>query len=194
MQAGTPMRKAAGSIFRRPQPGSKFIAPRLNPAMAFLTPMFERRQVRPLELCEQSQLRFFRNGAGMPLYGSFSNTPRFDRLKIAPQFGAVLSDLVASFATIQLCKQRVCKLAPRDPQQFLQAVYGAEQIVWRCHPPVAFEMDEGNVLRRIKPDSRYRRNAPVVFGPAVAFRVFRQGHNRKGQPPQVCHKPEFPRG
>ncbi len=74
----------------------------------------------------------------MPLYRSFSNAPRFDRLEIAPQFGAVLSDLVASFATIDWCEQRICKLAPRDPQQFLQAVYGAEQIVWRCHPPGRF--------------------------------------------------------
>jgi hypothetical protein len=83
----------------------------------------------------------------MPLQGSFSHAPRFDRLEIAPQFGAVLSDLVASFATIEWCEQRICKLAPRDPQQFLQAVYGAEQIVWRCHPLVAFEIDEGNVLK-----------------------------------------------
>jgi hypothetical protein len=90
----------------------------------------------------------------MSLQGSFSHAPRFDRLEIAPQFSAVLPDLVASFATIEWCEQRICQLAPRDPQQFLQAVYGTEQIVWRCHPPVAFEIDEGNVLRRIKPDSR----------------------------------------
>src|SRR5258707_12612709 len=85
------------------------------------------------ELCEKSQLRLVRSGAGMP-HRSFSNAPRFDRLEIAPQFGAVLSDLVAGFATIERREQRICKLAPRDPQQFLQAVYGAEQIVWRCHP------------------------------------------------------------
>jgi hypothetical protein len=59
----------------------------------------------------------------------------------------VLPDLVASFATIEWREQRICKLAPRDPQQFLQAVYGTEQIVWRCHPLVAFEIDEGNVLK-----------------------------------------------
>ncbi len=108
----------------------------------------------------------------MPLHRSFSNAPRFDRLEITPQFSAVLSDLVAGFAMIEWCEQRVCKLAPCDPQQFLQAGYGAEQIVWRCHPPVAFEIDEGNVLRRIKPDSHYRRNASVVFSPAVAFGGF----------------------
>jgi hypothetical protein len=55
--------------------------------------------------------------------------------------------LVASFATIEWREQRICQPAPRDPQQFLQAVYGTEQIVWRCHPPVAFEIDEGNVLK-----------------------------------------------
>src|SRR5437667_8043700 len=85
----------------------------------------------------------------MPLYRSFAKAPRFDRFEITPQFSAVLPDLVASFATIEWCKQRICKLAPRDPQQFLQAVYGAEQIVWRCHPSGAFERDEGNVLQRI---------------------------------------------
>jgi hypothetical protein len=90
----------------------------------------------------------FRNGAGMSLQGSFSNTPRFDRLKIAPQFSAVLSDLVASFATIEWCKQRVCKFAPRDPQQFLQSVHGTDSIVWRCHPPVAFEVNEATFCER----------------------------------------------
>jgi hypothetical protein len=97
----------------------------------------------------------------------------------------VLSDLVASFATIEWCKQRVCKFAPRDPQQFLQAVYGAEQIVWRCHPPVAFEIDEGNVfceglslIRAIAETPRW------CFGPAVASRVFRQGHNSKSVSPR----------
>ena len=74
----------------------------------------------------------------MPLYRSFSNAPHFDRLEIAPQFGVVVSDLVAGFATIERCEQRICKLAPRDPQQFLQAVYGTERIVWRCHPPGRF--------------------------------------------------------
>ena len=88
----------------------------------------------------------------MSLQGSFSHAPRFDRLEIAPQFSAVLPDLVASFATIEWREQWICQLAPRDPQQFLQAVYGTEQIVWRCHPPVAFEIDEGNIFR-IKPDS-----------------------------------------
>ncbi len=87
------------------------------------------------ELCEKSQLRLVGSGAGMPLYRSFSNAPHFDRLEIAPQFGVVVSDLVAGFATIERCEQRICKLAPRDPQQFLQAVYGTEQIVWRCHTP-----------------------------------------------------------
>ncbi len=70
----------------------------------------------------------------MPLHGSFSKAARFDRLEITPQFSAVLSDLVASFATIEWCEQRICKLAPRDPQQFLQAIDGTKQIVWPCHP------------------------------------------------------------
>ena len=74
----------------------------------------------------------------MLLYRSFAKAPRFDRLEITPQFSAVLPDLVASFATIEWCEQRVCKPAPCDPQQFLQAGYGAEQIVWRCHPPGRF--------------------------------------------------------
>ncbi len=129
----------------------------------------------------------------MLLYRSFSKAPRFDRLEITPQFSAVLPDLVASFATIEWCEQRVCKLAPSDPQLFLQAGYGAEQIVWRCHPPVAFEIDEGNVLPRIKPDSHYRRNASVVFSPARPFGGFRRGRNSKSvRSPQVCHNPEFP--
>jgi hypothetical protein len=70
----------------------------------------------------------------MSLQGSFSHATRFDRLEIAPQFSAVLPDLVASFATIEWREQRICQLAPRNPQQFLQAIYGTEQIVWRCHP------------------------------------------------------------
>jgi hypothetical protein len=85
----------------------------------------------------------------MRLYRLISSAPGFDRLEITPQFSAMLSDLAASFATIDWCEQRICKLAPRDPQQLLQSVYGTEQFVWRCHSPVAFEIDEGNVLRRI---------------------------------------------
>ena len=96
----------------------------------------------------------------MSLQGSFSHAPCFDRLEIAPQFSTVLPDLVASFATIEWRELRICQLTPGDPQQLLQAVYGTVQIVWRCHPSVAFEIDEGNVLRRIKPDSHSRRNAP----------------------------------
>ena len=129
----------------------------------------------------------------MPLYRSFAKAPRFDRFEITPQFSAVLPYLVASFATIEWSEQRVCKLAPSDPQQFLQAGYGAERIVWRCHPPVAFEIDEGNVLRRIKPDSHYRRNASVVFSPTRPFGVFRRGRNSTLiRSSQACHNPEFP--
>ena len=129
----------------------------------------------------------------MPLYRSFAKAPRFDRFEITPQFSTVLPDLVASFAAIEWCEQRVCKLGPCDPQQFLQAGYGAERIVWRCHPPVAFEIDEGNVLRRIKPDSHYRRNASVVFSPTRPFGVFRRGRNSTLiRSSQVCHNPEFP--
>jgi hypothetical protein len=129
----------------------------------------------------------------MPLCRLVSKAACFDRLQITPQFSAVLSDLVASFATIEWCEQRVCKLAPCDPQQFLQAGYGSEQIVWRCHPPVAFEIDEGNVLRRIKPDSHCRRNVSLVFSAAVAFGSFSsRAQQQIGPPPQVGRNPGFP--
>jgi hypothetical protein len=96
--------------------------------------MFEGCEGGRFELCEKSQLRFFRRAAGMPLYRSLPKAPCFDRLEIAPQVSAVLSDLVASLATIEWREQRVRQSAPCDSQQFLQSVYGAEQIVWRCHP------------------------------------------------------------
>jgi hypothetical protein len=101
----------------------------------------------------------------MRLYRSFASAPGFDRLEITPQFSAMLSDLIASLATIDRCEQRICKLAPRDPQQFLQSVHGTEQFVWRCHPPVAFEIDEGNVLRRII----LIRTIGETLGPTIAF-------------------------
>ena len=53
------------------------------------------------ELSKKAQLRFFRSGVGMLRWRPFSRAARFERLEMTPQFGTVLSDLVASFATIE---------------------------------------------------------------------------------------------
>jgi len=134
---------------------------------------FDEREAR-FELCEKSQLRFFRSGTGIPVHRLLSDAPCFDRLEITPQLSAVLSDLVASFATIKWREQRVCKLAPGDPQQFLQSVYGAEQIVWRCHPG-RFRNRRRQRFVKDKPDSHDRRNAGAVPDPAVASGFFVKG-------------------
>ena len=54
-----------------------------------------------LILTKKAQLRFFRSGVGMLPRRPFSRAARFERLEMTPQFGTVLSDLVASFATIE---------------------------------------------------------------------------------------------
>jgi hypothetical protein len=51
----------------------------------------------------------------------------FDQHKLTPQFGTMLIDLIARFAALERCEQRVCKIFPSDPQQFLQPVYIASQ-------------------------------------------------------------------
>jgi hypothetical protein len=70
---------------------------------------------------------WFARATALFLQGLVSDAPepRFHRLEIAPQFSAVLSDLIARFTTLERGEQRVCKVAPRNPQQFLQSINSA---------------------------------------------------------------------
>jgi hypothetical protein len=52
-------------------------------------------------------------------------TLSFYRLEMAPQFDAVLVDVVARFATPERCEKRVCQVFPGNPRQFLQPVHVA---------------------------------------------------------------------
>ena len=52
-------------------------------------------------LSKKAQVRFFRSWVGMLFWRSFASPTRFDRPEITPQLGAVLFNLVASFATIE---------------------------------------------------------------------------------------------
>ena len=131
-------------------------------------------------LCEKSQLRLFRTGC-RSIDRSLSR-PRFDRLEVTPQFSAVLPDLVASFATIERCEQRICKLAPCDPQQFLQAVYGAEQIVWRCHPPGRFRKKRRQRFVKISLIRTLRETPRWGFAPPSLFRVLLKAKQQAGAP------------
>ncbi|MDB5605029.1 MAG: hypothetical protein JWP25_1929 [Bradyrhizobium sp.] len=47
--------------------------------------------------------------------------------EMTSQFSAVLTNLVARFAAFEWREQRVCKVSPCNPQQFLQPVYIAGQ-------------------------------------------------------------------
>jgi hypothetical protein len=49
------------------------------------------------------------------------------QLKMTSQFDTVLVDLVPRFAALKSRQQRVCKISPRNPEQFLQSIDVADQ-------------------------------------------------------------------
>jgi hypothetical protein len=105
----------------------------------------------------------------------------------------VLPDLVASFATIEWREQRICQLAPGDPQQLLQAVYGTEQIVWRCHPRSLSKLTKATFSGGLSLILTLSETPPVVLSPAGVSEVFLQAANGKSvRFLGVYHNPAFP--
>jgi hypothetical protein len=96
---------------------------------------------------------------------SFDPLLSFDQLKMTPQFGAMLIDLIARLAALKRCKRRVCKFFPRQTQQLLQAVYVSGQNFQICHLQ-PFEVNDQ--LREDSSDSAplFKRDAdPVLPSP-----------------------------
>jgi hypothetical protein len=72
----------------------------------------------------------------------------FYQQEVAPQFDAVPVDLVARFAVLERREDRVCKVAPSNPQQFRQPVDAAGQSFQLDHLRISFEMSKAAFLER----------------------------------------------
>src|SRR6266481_3758558 len=72
----------------------------------------------------------------------------FYQQEVAPQFDAIPVDLVARFAALERREDRVCKVAPSNPQQFRQPVDAAGQSFQLDHLRISFEMSKAAFLER----------------------------------------------
>jgi len=72
----------------------------------------------------------------------------FYQQEVAPQFDAVPVDLVARFAVLERREDRVCKVAPSNPQQFRQPVDAAGQSFQLDHLRISFKMSKAAFLER----------------------------------------------
>ena len=72
----------------------------------------------------------------------------FYQEEVAPQFDAVPVDLVAHLAALERREDRVCKVAPSNPQQFRQPIDAAGQSFQLDHLRISFEMSKAAFLDR----------------------------------------------
>jgi hypothetical protein len=92
------------------------------------------------------------------------------RPEITAQFRTIPPDLVASFATLGGREQRVCNIAPRNSQQFLQLIGSTLSIVRRCHPRQSLTLHDAlqgtnsNAGARRRPDWITRRQCVYSGG------------------------------
>jgi hypothetical protein len=81
-------------------------------------------------------------------FASDATALSFDQQEVAPQFDAVPVDLVARFAALERGEDRVCKVAPSNPQQFRQPIDAAGQSFQLDHLRISFEMSKAAFLER----------------------------------------------
>src|SRR5882672_1152125 len=68
--------------------------------------------------------------------------------EMAPQIDTVPVDLVVRFAALERREDRVCKVAPSNPQQFRQPIYAAGQNFQLGHLRFSFDVREATFSER----------------------------------------------
>ena len=81
-------------------------------------------------------------------FSSDATALSFYQQEMAPQFDAVPVDLVAQLAALERREDRVCKVAPSNPQQFRQPIDAAGQSFQLDHLRISFEMSKAAFLER----------------------------------------------